>query len=123
MATKISTFKDRLLEAMDFRRINQETLAKETSINKTQISRYVNGKALPMIYQVDKIAKYLRVDPTWLMGYNVPMFELVMAETLEQNILMSDKIKDITSILAKMNESDLDKIILLLRVVFPSYFS
>ncbi len=41
--------------------------------SKSTIYRYMNGEMSPKISTVKYIAEYFNINPTWLMGYDVPM--------------------------------------------------
>lgn len=70
---KISTFSQRLREAMYIRRLNQTDLHSLTGIGKSSISTYLKGDYKAKQDKVDLLAKVLSVSPAWLMGYDVPM--------------------------------------------------
>lgn len=71
MAT--STFAERLAEAMKIRELTQTDLHERTGINKSSISTYLKGEYKAKHDKVDLLAIALRVDPAWLMGFDVPM--------------------------------------------------
>ncbi len=58
---------------MELRRITQTELHEKTGIGKSSISTYLKGEYKAKQDKVDIIAEVLHVDPTWLMGYDVPM--------------------------------------------------
>lgn len=66
-------FNERLVQAMSQRNINQSQLVKMTGINKGALSSYVNGRYEPKQSNTYLLAKALRVNEAWLMGYDVPM--------------------------------------------------
>ena len=70
---KVSTFSQRLREAMYIRRLNQTDLHSLTGIGKSSISTYLKGDYKAKQDKVDLLAKVLSVSPAWLMGYDVPM--------------------------------------------------
>ena len=67
--------KDRLNEAMQKRGITATELAKLTGLNKSSVSRYLTGENIPRSLAIGKLAKALRVNPAWILGYDVPMDE------------------------------------------------
>ena len=82
------TFKSRLIQAMELRRIKAAELAKRTGLSKAQISQYTNG-----IYEAKQAALYklavaLDVSEAWLMGYDVPMERLISQKSAEQTTLI-----------------------------------
>lgn len=70
---KISNFAKRLKEAMDIRKISQTELHEKTGVGKPSINAYLKGEYKAKQDRVDLIAEALNVDPTWLIGYDVPM--------------------------------------------------
>ncbi len=73
MIEKVSTFKDRLNEALIIRDVKPVDLARGTGISESTISQYRSGYAEPKELRLGQIANYLDVNPTWLMGLNVHM--------------------------------------------------
>ena len=69
--------KDRLNEAMQKRGITATELAKLTGLNKSSVSRYLTGENIPRSLAIGKLAQALRVNPAWILGYDVPMNESV----------------------------------------------
>lgn len=66
----VSSFEDRLKEAMELRGVRAIDISKNTDISKPLISNYLKGKYKPKQEAVMKIAKYLRVSEVWLLGYD-----------------------------------------------------
>lgn len=60
-------------EAMEIRNLKQADLVEKTGISKGALSSYISGKYAPKQTNTYLIARALEVDPTWLMGYDVPM--------------------------------------------------
>ena len=65
--------KDRLKEALSIRGMLPAELATKTGISKGNISRYLHGIVIPKQGKIGIMANALRVSPSWLMGYDVPM--------------------------------------------------
>lgn len=70
---KVSTFAQRLAEAMKIRDVSQTELHERTGINKSSISTYLKGGYEARQNKVYEIARALNVSEPWLMGYDVPM--------------------------------------------------
>ena len=70
--TRVSTTKDRLIEAMQAAGKSQADLVRDTGINKATISRYITGKMEPRQDAAHKLAVALDVAELWLWGYDVP---------------------------------------------------
>lgn len=73
MIEKVSSFKDRLNEALKIRDKKPVDLSKGAKISESTISQYRSGYAEPKEEKLARIASYLDVNPTWLMGLNVSM--------------------------------------------------
>lgn len=67
-----NTFRERLIEEMHSKNFTQVELCEKTKIPKSAMSQYVNGKITPKTDRLYLLAKALDVNPTWLMGLNVP---------------------------------------------------
>jgi len=68
---EIAPFSQRLKEGMLIREKKAVDLCKDLNMNKSTISGYMSGAHVPDANVIGRIAKYLRVDPAWLTGFNV----------------------------------------------------
>lgn len=73
--------------------ISQTEFCNKTGITKSALSNYLNGDRQPRQDQLDKIAKAFNINPSWLMGYDVPMssdrdiyMEMVVKKEQEKNL-------------------------------------
>ena len=66
-----STFAERLREAIDERDVSMAEVARQTNISTAAISRYLRGDYEPKQDKMYALAKYLMVNPAWLMGFAV----------------------------------------------------
>ena len=66
-------FKDRLEQALAMRDMKPVDLARKTGIAPSTISQYRSGYSKPKDHRLVLIANALNVDPTWLMGIDVPI--------------------------------------------------
>lgn len=76
----VANVSSRIKEAMDLRGMRQVDLVEKTGISKSLLSQYLSGRVTNA--RTDKVymmAKALRVDAIWLMGFDVPM-EIQMAD-------------------------------------------
>ena len=111
--------KDRLNEALQYRNYNASQLAEKSGLNKSTISRYLNGERIPRSDAIEKMASALNVNPAWLIGYNVPMIEAVdyLAEVSENKALIEKLtpanpkrlVEYIEFLLSKQKEGEDDK--------------
>ena len=72
---KQSSFASRLALALERRNMKAADLSKATQVSEGTISCYINGRYEAKHNRVNQFAKVLRVNPAWLMGYDVPMNE------------------------------------------------
>lgn len=63
----------RLQQAMHNINISAQELSNASGVAKASISQYVNGSHRPSNISSGKMAKILKVNPLWLMGFDVPM--------------------------------------------------
>ena len=70
---KQTDFAERLTQALDLRGLSAADLSRATGVAEGTISCYKSGKYQAKQNRVYEFAKALRVDPAWLMGYDVPM--------------------------------------------------
>lgn len=76
----MNDFQARLGEAMALKDVSQIELARRTEMNRSLISRYVNGQLKPGGAGVVKIARALNVSPAWLMGFSESSMPLELVE-------------------------------------------
>jgi transcriptional regulator with XRE-family HTH domain len=90
---KLST-SDRLKEIMESRNLRQVDIldmAKpycqkyNVKMNKSDLSQYVSGLVEPGQDKLAILGKALGVNEVWLMGYDVPMYENLEAESISEN--------------------------------------
>ena len=70
----------RLKKALDIRNMKQVDLVSKTGIGKSAISQYLAGKVIPKQDKIYLMADALDVSPSWLMGYDVPMENIIFPE-------------------------------------------
>ena len=66
----------RLQEAIRVNNMIPQELADRTEISKASISQYLSGQHKPSNISAGKMAKVLGVSPLWLMGFEVPMYDV-----------------------------------------------
>lgn len=69
----VADFSTRLREAIERRGVTAADLSRETQISTSAISRYLKGEFTPKQDKMHALAVSLRVSPSWLMGYDVPI--------------------------------------------------
>lgn len=78
---KISTFQERLKEALEFNNMRPVDLVNKSGISKQKISQYMSGLYEPKPKALYEICKSLNVNESWLMGWEKPVskscFEII----------------------------------------------
>ena len=75
-----SIFRTRLRQLMDSNGYNMSTLAENTNINVTSVSRYLSGKFVPDLIAIRRIADHFDVTIDWLVGRAQTKFENLSEE-------------------------------------------
>lgn len=109
MPYKVS-FKERLTEALKIRNMTKQRLCELSGVNKGTISKYYSDKLIPKMETIETLADVLKVNPVWLMGYNVQM------EKNNEATLYLDKI---IAKVKTLNENEREKIYNMIKVMFP----
>lgn len=73
MLNYTESFNARLEQALSIREVKPSELARRTGISQSTISQYRSGYAEPKKDKLSLIANALSVNPSWLMGLDVPM--------------------------------------------------
>ena len=66
----------RLQEAIRVNNMIPQELVDRTGISKASISQYLSGQHKPSNISAGKMAKVLGVSALWLMGFEVPMYDV-----------------------------------------------
>ncbi|MGL5886592.1 MAG: S24 family peptidase [Leuconostoc suionicum] len=69
----MESFNSRLKIAMEYKNIKPAELSKITGIGKSSISQWLSGKYSAKQDKIFIVAKALNVNPSWLIGADVPM--------------------------------------------------
>lgn len=96
---KNKKFTQRFNDLINEKELRQIEISKATGIRKDLINRYVKGLIVPSTIQLYKIAKFLNVNPLYLLG-------LTDNKDSEFNYLLKDTI----SKLEKMSDSQLNDV-------------
>lgn len=70
-----STITERINEALKYRDITPKQFADRLGLHPATVYRYLNGDRIPRSNTISQMSEVLRVNPAWLLGYNVPMIE------------------------------------------------
>lgn len=107
----IATFGDRLKEALKVNNMTQSKLSEISGINTSTISEYIKGKYDPSRSRIFEFSEILKVNPVWLMGFDVPMKEEKLEK--EPEILEVD-----TSVLTPEELAEFNKVTQTNRLLF-----
>ena len=69
----MESFNTRLRIAMDYKNIKPADLSKMTGIGKSSISQWLSGKYSAKQDKIFLVANALNINPSWLIGADVPM--------------------------------------------------
>lgn len=105
----METFQNRLIQAMNLRRIKASELAKRTGLSNARISQYVNGVYEAKQTALYKLALTLNVSEGWLMGYDIEMERIhnpvASSDTILENIQLfyGKEVKDMFDLFLQLN--------------------
>jgi transcriptional regulator with XRE-family HTH domain len=74
MDKHVSTIADRLREALDSAGKKQVDLVRDLGLDRGAVSSYLSGKYEPKQKAIYKMAQYLDVSESWLLGFDVPKY-------------------------------------------------
>jgi transcriptional regulator with XRE-family HTH domain len=78
--TKVAECRERLVELLKINGLTKAEFCRKTGIDNSAMTRYINGERVPRQDKVAAIAEAFNVDPAWLMGYDVPMYNIMKIE-------------------------------------------
>lgn len=90
---KIVNSKERIIELLSINDETQADMARKSGLSRNSISRYVRGIQIPNQEAIDKIAKAYHVNPAWLMGYSVNMYQSTNKELSEKFEILNEQDK------------------------------
>lgn len=122
---KIDNFKNRFNEALELRNKKAVDIHRLTGISESTISQYRSGYAEPKKERLARIASALNVNPSWLMGLDVPMIEyrtVSAHQTETSNVLhqityLSLKENELLSEFRMLNEQEQDSILNIMKAM------
>ena len=84
------TTQQRLREALSARNMLPIELSRLSGIGKSAISQYLSGKVTPKQDTIYKLAQALKVNESWLMGYDEPMEQSPSITSVDPSQLTPD---------------------------------
>ena len=98
----VATFGERLKEIMKIRNVRAIDITRRCGIAPSQISHYLKDDYNPKQPTIIKLARFLRVNEVWLIGYDCDM------ERYTQTY--DGTMKEITEMLETLNNDDLERV-------------
>lgn len=92
-------FSERLKKALEIKGLLPIDLARKSNIDKGSISKYLKGNIIPKQTKLFAISNALHVDPTWLLGYDVPMEKAT--DTIDSFMSDYNALNDINKAMAR----------------------
>lgn len=77
---KESNSRERIKKLMEIYGMNPYDVSAKTGVSQASIHRYITGERVPKQDKLYLIADAFDVDPSWLMGLDVPMKKHVASE-------------------------------------------
>nr|WP_325190952.1 helix-turn-helix domain-containing protein [uncultured Selenomonas sp.] len=103
------TTQQRLREALSARNMLPIELSRLSGIGKSAISQYLSGKVTPKQDKIYKLAQALKVNESWLMGYDEPMEQSPAAgdlPTLTQRDSTAHSKRDLNDLAKFLNKTE-----------------
>lgn len=123
----MKSFAERLALAMSKKNLKQTDLIKQTGINKGALSSYLSGRYEPKQNNIYLLSKALGVSEAWLMGYDVPMYDLSSCTTIPtwyslEQLISDEKHNNLIELIEKIKiKYPNDKDIIMLISIISSY--
>jgi transcriptional regulator with XRE-family HTH domain len=90
MANSLKSFADNMNRFLKNRSMSQKELCRLAGIDQTGLGRWLNGKTVPRLDQLDKIADVLEVNAYELIGPSIPSGGSPQAKLSAAALLLSD---------------------------------
>ena len=88
----------RINEALNLRGISAKELSDRSGVSQSSLSQYINGSHAPSNFSAKPLANVLKVNPMWLMGFEV------------NRDLVDDIVKEYQDKLAKLPRDKQEKV-------------
>ena len=114
MTKIVEDFKTRYRKALVLTGIKAVEISRKTGIPETTLSQYLSGYSKPKDKRLGVLADVLGVDPSWLMGFDVPMNSKDISDNLLQNhidIYLNGRIAELMNVASDMNDAGLRRLL------------
>lgn len=102
MEERISNTAERLRMLMEQFGLTQADFGKTVGIDRSTVSLYLNGKRVPRQDKLALISEKYRVQPGWLMGYDMPMRK--ETSIIRQDIRVNDTLIELDRVIDRMSD-------------------
>ena len=119
MEPRITTFAERLKEAMRLRGLTARELSELSGIGESDISRYRNAKYEAAQDNLLKLSEVLGVSIPWLMGYDVPMAPTPRIPADDARDRIKEEYNGLYKLLNKATPEQIDVVENLLKAMIP----
>lgn len=119
MEPRVTTFAERLKEAMQLRELTARELSELSGIGESDISRYRNAKYEAAQDNLLKLSEILGVSIPWLMGYDVPMTPVPRIPADEARDRIKDEYTGLYELLDKATPEQIAAVENLLKAMIP----
>ena len=119
-------FADRLKKAMQLRSKRQIDVCLACGISRTMMSLYLSGKRTPKLPTINKIAVFLNVEPSFLLGLTDQMFiptikPIISLYPNEEDDIRKALLDEITSICSFEDTDNLKTILNVIKTLAKEY--
>lgn len=114
MTKIVEDFKTRYRTALVMTGMKAVEISRKTGIPETTLSQYLSGYSKPKDKRLGILADALGVDPSWLMGFDVPMNSKDISDNLLQNhidIHLNGRIAELMNVASDMNDAGLRRLL------------
>lgn len=91
-----SSISSRIKLAMNKKGVKQKDVIEHTGITKGALSSYLSGRYEPKQDNLFKLANYLEVEPSWLLGFDKDVEIITRKEFISEVILLLSKTSNLT---------------------------
>lgn len=104
---------ERILQMMSIFEVTIPEIAERTGLARSTIWKYANDRQAPRQDKIYIIASRFGINPTWLLGYDVPM---KLEDSIEENYHeeipgTSELILEISRVLSGFDRSQLERVL------------
>lgn len=84
----VATIPERIIELMKKNDLKQADLCRKTGLPRSAISMYLSGRRTPRQDKISQICEPFNINPAWLMGYDVPMYNSAILNDINTDYIV-----------------------------------